>query len=450
MRLPISVAIALGLTALLSLSATAQEPASNVDDASREAYSRPLPGLSEQDRELFFHGRSLFRQSWVVAPSAESAVDGLGPLYNRLACASCHQKNSRGTAPEQPGERMQSMLVRLSIPGRNAHGGPKPHPVYGDQLNEEGIPGVTGEGRAVLHWRYRTVRLKDGERVQLRYPKLEFRELAYGSLAGAQTSVRISPAVFGLGLLESVSAETLQSLAGESKADGVKGRVNRVWDAAQKATTAGRFGLKANAPNLRQQSAGAFIGDLGITSPLFPDENCGKGQSACHSAPSGGHPELSAEQLDAVEFYLAHLAVPARRDRDVPQVQRGEALFALIGCALCHRPSLATSDHPKFPLLSRRTIAPYTDLLIHDMGSRLADHRPDYQAGGRDWRTPPLWGIGLVPRINEQPRYLHDGRARTVQEAILWHNGEGSMARRRYAALSREERQALLAFIASL
>lgn len=447
-------ALARGLTALLVASSpsavVATESSATVIDASREAYSRPLPGLSDQDREVFFRGRSLFRQSWVVAPANDSAVDGLGPLYNRLACASCHQKNSRGTAPEAIGERMQSMLVRLSVAGTDDHGGPRPHPVYGDQLNEEGIPGVAGEGRAVIHWQHKTFRFKDGEQVNLRRPRLEFRELAYGRLQGVHTSPRVSPAVFGLGLLESVSAETLLALAQEVKPDGVKGRVNQVWDAAQQRTVAGRFGLKANAPNLRQQSAGAFIGDLGITSPLFLVENCGKGQTACRQAPSGDHPELTAEQLDAVEFYLAHLAVPARRKQDDPQVRRGESLFSRIGCSLCHRPALATTDHPKFPLLSRRTIAPYSDLLIHDMGPDLADHRPDYLANGQEWRTPPLWGIGLVPRINEQPRYLHDGRAKNLQEAILWHGGEAKAAQRRYAALPRSERQALLAFLASL
>jgi len=438
------------LTVAASLTGLAEERPATVDDSTREAFSKPLPGLGDGDREIFFRGRSLFRQSWIVAPSADATVDGLGPVYNRLACASCHQKNSRGTAPEHVGERMQSMLVRLSVPGQSPQGGPKPHPAYGDQLNEEGIPGVPGEGRAVIEWRQRTIRLADGERVQLRSPKLRFVELAYGPLDHALASPRVSPAVFGLGLLESVSDDTLEKLATEAKPDGIRGRVNKVWDVVQQRTVTGRFGLKANAPNLRQQSAGAFVGDLGITSPLFPTENCTAVQKACQQAPSGGHPELSKEQLDEVEFYLSHLAVPARRNTADPLVQKGETLFAAVGCALCHRPTLATGEHPKFPFLSKRSIAPYSDLLIHDMGPALADGRPDYQAGGRDWRTPPLWGIGLVPAINGEARYLHDGRARSVQEAILWHGGEAKRVRDRYAKLDKASRQALLAFIDSL
>jgi len=446
----VKLTLGLLLSLMASLPTFAENRPSTVDDASREAYSKPLPGLSDGEREIFFRGRSLFRQSWVVAPVANSTVDGLGPLYNRLACSSCHQKNSRGTAPDFPGERMQSMLIRLSVAGTSADGGPKPHPVYGGQLNEEGIPGVPGEGRAVLYWKPKTVHLADGEKVELRYPVLKFKELAYGPLTGAKTSARVSPAVFGLGLLESVSEDTLQKLAAETKPDGIKGRINRVWDIEQQKPVPGRFGLKANAPNLRQQSAGAFVGDLGITSPLFPEENCSTSQKACRKAVSGGHPELDKQQLDDVEFYLAHLAVPARRKTTDATVVRGEALFAATGCSQCHRPSLPTGDHPKFPLLSQRSIAPYTDLLIHDMGAGLADHRPDYQAGGRDWRTPPLWGIGLVPAINGTARYLHDGRARTLQEAILWHDGEGRKVRQRYSRLSKEDRAALLAFLDSL
>jgi CxxC motif-containing protein (DUF1111 family) len=421
-----------------------------VNDAGREAFSRPLGGLTESERERFFRGRSLFNQSWVVAPAKDDQVDGLGPLYNRLACVSCHARNGRGLPPERPDERMQSMLVRLSVAGPDGHGGPRPHPAYGDQFNEEGVPGVAGEGRVSLHWVEVVHRLPDGERIRLRRPQLVFSELAYGPMGRVLTSPRVGQQVVGMGLLDAVPAEVLEAMANAPKADGVKGRVNRAWNPEGGRAEAGRFGYKANMPSLRAQIAGAFLGDLGITSALHPDENCSPTQIACRKAPTGGRPELGADQLDDVEFYLAHLAVPARRGADSPAVRRGEVLFAAAGCSQCHRPSLNTGPSPRFPRLALKTIAPYTDLLIHDMGAGLADGRPDFLASGREWRTPPLWGIGLTATISETARYLHDGRARSLGEAILWHGGEAKVARRRFARLGRAEREDLLVFLKSL
>ncbi|CAN5331491.1 di-heme oxidoredictase family protein [soil metagenome] len=438
---------ALGLWLLGGL-AGAQTPAPQATD--REALSRPLAGLTPQDRERFQQGRDLFRQSWVVAPAGETEGDGLGPLYNRLACISCHAKNGRGGAPDDPRQRMQSMLVRLSVPGRDVHGGPRPHPVYGDQLNEEGIPGVPGEGRAHIHWLSFRMRLAGGESVELRRPRVDFDELAYGPLGKVLVSLRVSPPVAGLGLLEAIPDETLEKMAREAKPDGVRGAVNRVWDQQAGQMVIGRFGLKANTPTLRQQIAAAFIGDMGLTSDLFPAENCTPVQAACRKAISGGHPELSATQLDQVEFYLAHLAPPARRDADQAIVRQGEAAFTQAGCAVCHRPTLPGGEHPKFPRLSGQPVAAYTDLLLHGMGADLADGRPDFQADGRQWRTPPLWGMGLLAGINERVSLLHDGRARTAQEAILWHGGEAAAARERYVRLPQDERRALLAFLQSL
>jgi CxxC motif-containing protein (DUF1111 family) len=433
------------MVALVAANALAQ------NEASPEAFAQPVPGLSDAEREQFFRGRTLVRQSWVVAPSKDDQVDGLGPLYNRLACISCHPHNGRGRPPERDDERMLSMLVRLSVPGHDVHGGPNPHPAYGGQLNEEGIPGVPGEGRAYLEWReVETVALADGEQVSLRRPRIKFADLAYGPIDGVLTSLRVGEQMVGMGLLDAVPSATLERMAKEAKPDGVKGRVNRVWNSEAKRMEAGRFGYKANMPTLRAQSAGAFNGDLGITSPLFPTENCTPVQTACQKAPTGGSPELSAKQLDDVEFYLAHLDLPPRRNAADPAVTRGEAKFAEVGCAACHRSQLKTGEHARFPRLSRQTIRPYTDLLIHDMGEGLSDHRPDYRAGGRDWRTPPLWGLGLTAAVSESTFYLHDGRARSLAEAILWHGGEAKPARDRFAGLKKEEREALMAFLNSL
>jgi CxxC motif-containing protein (DUF1111 family) len=421
------------------------------NSASPEAFAQPMPGLSDGEREQFFRGRTLVRQSWVVAPSKDDQVDGLGPLYNRLACISCHPHNGRGKPPEEVGARMLSMLVRLSVAGRDSHGGPKPHPAYGGQLNEEGIPGVPGEGRAALRWLdVETLELNGGERVSLRLPEIEFSDLAYGPIDGVLTSPRVGQQMVGLGLLDAVSEKTLQQSAKEHKPDGVTGRVNRVWNPETRRMEVGRFGYKANMPTLRTQAAGAFLGDMGITSPAFPTENCTAVQTACQKAPTGGSPELSAKQLDDVEFYLAHLEVPQRRNATDPAVTRGEAKFAEIGCAACHRQELKTVEHARFPRLSRQTIRPYTDLLIHDMGEGLSDHRPDYRASGREWRTPPLWGLGLTAAVSESAYYLHDGRARSFAEAVLWHGGEGKAARDRFTRLTKEEREALMAFLYSL
>ena len=416
-----------------------------------EAFAQPMTGLSDNEREQFFRGRTLVRQSWVVAPSKDDQVDGLGPLYNRLACISCHPRNGRGRPPEDADERMLSMLVRLSVPGRDAHGGPKPHPAYGGQLNEEGIPGVPGEGRAFLRWReVERVSLPGGEAVSLRRPGIEFRDLAYGPIAGVLTSPRVGQHMVGMGLLDAVPAETLDAMAKEQKPDGVKGRVNRVWNPETQRTEAGRFGYKANMPTLRAQAAGAFNGDLGITSPLFPDENCTAVQTACKQAPSGGSPELTLEQLNDVEFYLAHLEVPPRRNSDDPAVKRGEVIFAELGCGVCHRPQLQTGARGRLPRLARQVFRPYTDLLIHDMGEGLSDRRPDYRATGREWRTAPLWGLGLTATVSESAFYLHDGRARSLAEAILWHGGEAKKSRDRFLGAASKDREALIVFLNSL
>lgn len=415
----------------------------------REAFAQPFAGLDEGQLERFFRGRSLFRQAWVVAPSRDEAVDGLGPLYNRVSCIACHPKNGRGQAPAQ-GQPMRSMLLRLSLPGHDAQGGPKPHPVYGDQLNELGVPGVPGEGRAHVYWQEHAVQLGDGETVMLRKPKVELRELAYGPMDAVLTSARVGPPVFGLGLLEAIDESTLRAMASEAKPDGVTGHVNAVWGVERQRAEAGRFGLKANQPDLRQQIAHAMLGDLGITSTLAPEQNCTPAQQTCAHAAQGGDPELNALQLGDLHFYLAHLAAPARRQQTEPAVMQGEKLFSAIGCTACHRPALVTGKHPLYPALTQQHIAPYTDLLLHDMGPGLADGREDYLANGRQWRTAALWGLGLSERITPSSGYLHDGRARTLEEAIVWHGGEAETARQRYVALGAQARQAIRAFLQSL
>jgi CxxC motif-containing protein (DUF1111 family) len=447
--------ILLAVILTLNHSALAEDVDVMTSDATREAYVQPLPVLPEADRLTFFKGRNLVRQSWVIPPSENPNIAGLGPLYNRISCIACHPGNGRGFAPNTANEPMRSMLVRLSVPGSNAQGGPLPHPAYGDQLNEHGVPGVAGEGRAQVTYTEKLVLLSGGEKVTLRTPTLSFVDLAYGQLpANIMTSARIAPALYGLGLLEAIPDAAIVAQTLIQKPTGIKGRVNQVWDIVQGKAVIGRFGWKANMPNLRQQIAGAFVGDMGITSQLFPTENCTSVQTACAKSPSAGSPELSGEQLDQTEFYHLALAAPqSRQAQDANSrelLRHGADLFVKAQCSACHVPELKTGDFSQLPILSDRTIHPYTDLLLHDMGESLADHRPDYLATGNEWRTPPLWGIGLAKKVEPNAGFMHDGRARNVIEAILWHGGEAANSAIIVKSMPSNDRAALLSFIDSL
>ncbi|QHM73698.1 di-heme oxidoredictase family protein [Mixta intestinalis] len=398
-------------------------------------------------------GRGFVRQTWVISPSLTPDVAGLGPTYNRPSCISCHPHNGRGRPPEIYGEPMRSMLVRLSIPGQDSVGGPRHEPHYGDQLNEFGAPGVPGEGEARIEWVNLSKTLPDGEKVNLRQPKVTFHNLAYGPLDGtALYSLRVASVMYGLGLLEAVPEADILAIADEQRREGrgVAGTANRVWDVTKQRTAPGRFGWKANQPTVRQQIASALLGDMGITTPLFPHPNCPAVQTACLAQKEDSHPELTSETLDKMTLYHYVLAVPARRNVEASDVKNGERLFSEIGCASCHRTSLKTGDFPAFPALAGQLIHPYTDLLVHDMGEGLADGRPDGVANGRQWRTPPLWGMGLLEKINEHTTLLHDGRARNPLEAILWHDGEAQDARIRFENLSKSERESVIHFLNSL
>ncbi len=421
--------------------------------SNQNAFTLQARNLPVEDQRAFFFGNRLFNTNWVIAPSSTTTFDGLGPTFNRVSCSGCHLRDGRGQPPAQPGEEMLSMLVRLSVPGTAEDGGPKPHPAYGDQLNDRAIPGVKPEGRAVIAWQEEPGRYGDGESYSLRRPVLSFVDLAYGPLGrDTMVSARAAPAVIGMGLLEAVPDETLLALADpdDRDGDGISGRVNRVHDVLSGKTAIGRFGWKANVPGIRQQIAMAAIGDIGLTTSIFPEQNCPPVQTACRAAETGGAPEISDEFLDRLELYSQTLGVPARRNVDDPPVRRGEALFSEIGCAACHRTTLRTGNHPTRPYLSDQTIHPFTDLLLHDMGEGLADGRPDFLATGSEWRTPPLWGLGLLRVTNKHEFLLHDGRARGPAEAILWHGGEAEATKERFRTLPKPDRAALVAFLRSL
>jgi CxxC motif-containing protein (DUF1111 family) len=444
-----------GLLVLCAAPLHAVEPGGTLTRVvdNRNAFALPAPGLSAADLRRFNFGNRLFNTNWVVAPASVAAFDGLGPTFNRVSCSGCHLRDGRGRPPLEGEQEMLSMLVRVSVAGRDPRGGPNPHPVYGDQLNDRAIPGIAAEGRVEIRYREVEGRYDDGSRYSLRHPEYAIRDPGYGPI-GEETflSPRVAPHVIGMGLLEAVDEADIVARADpeDRDRDGISGRANRVWNPFTARTELGRFGWKSNVADVMQQSAGAANGDIGLTSRAFPQQNCPAAQIACAAAPGGGEPELSDEFLDKLVFYLRTLAVPARRGVRDAQVVQGEAQFHRAGCADCHTPHLRTSAVAQPALLAAQDFAPFTDLLLHDMGDALADGRSDFLADGREWRTAPLWGLGLVPTVNGHSFYLHDGRARSLEEAVLWHGGEAADAQRRFLAMSRQERDALLAFLSSL
>ena len=419
----------------------------------RNAFALPAPSLSAQELRDFNFGNRLFNTNWVAAPASVAAFDGLGPTFNRVSCSGCHVRDGRGRPPIEGETELLSMLLRLSVPGRDDHGGPAPHPVYGGQLNDRAIPGVQAEGRVDIRYEEVAGRYDDGTPYSLRRPQYRLRDLAYGDVGETLlVSPRTAPQMPGLGLLEAVAEAEIVARADpdDANGDGISGRINRVWNPVTQREELGRFGWKANVASLLQQTAGAANGDIGLTSRWFPQQNCSAAQTACTAATLSEQPELSDAFLEKLVFYLQTLALPARRNAASPVVAQGEQVFADSGCGACHTPQLRTADQAQPNLLANQTFAPYTDLLLHDLGEGLADGRPDFQADGREWRTAPLWTLGLVPHVNGHSFYLHDGRARSLEEAILWHGGEAAAAQQAFRAAPRGQREALIAFLESI
>ncbi|SDH81348.1 CxxC motif-containing protein, DUF1111 family [Pseudomonas benzenivorans] len=423
------------------------------------AFSQPSANLSPSRRLDFSVGNSFFRNPWVIAPATTTARDGLGPLFNTNACQNCHIKDGRGHPPGPDAVSAASMLVRLSLPAGAEHAetlerlGVLAEPTYGGQLQDMATPGIAPEGKVRVSYRLHSLKFADGHSVELRQPALEISKLGYGPLhPDTQFSARIAPPMIGLGLLEAIPAAAILANADPDDADGdgISGRANRVWDDALQRSVLGRFGWKAGQPTLNQQNAHAFAGDMGLTSGLLAHDDCSPGQTDCRSARHGGEPEVSDSILASVLFYSRNLGVPARRDLDSPQVLAGKGLFHQAGCQRCHTPQFTTASDAAEPELAKQTIRPYSDLLLHDMGPGLADKRSEFLASGREWRTPPLWGIGLTETVSGHTQLLHDGRARDLLEAILWHGGEAEAAKQQVLTFAADERAALLAFLNSL
>ncbi|WP_316858492.1 di-heme oxidoredictase family protein [uncultured Cohaesibacter sp.] len=420
------------------------------------------------DRKLDFElGNAMFEKLWVSSPSSTRASDGLGPLYNARSCARCHIRDGRGHPPEPGDDKAVSMFLRIGIPLRERQsetGIPgyhtvDPDPVYGRQLQDFSLVGLASEYRLAIDYEEIPVALSGNEKAFLQKPTYRAENLGYGPLhEDTVISPRLAPQMIGLGLLEAIPAtdilvhEDPEDLDG----DGISGRANMVWSESYGLPMLGRFGLKAGKATIKDQSASAFFTDIGISTSLFGDPwgDCTKAQSDCRSMPHGDGDvrqfEVDDTGLALVTFYSRNLGVPERRDVDDPQVRRGKALFHDIGCAGCHRPNYVTHRLNNQPEQSFQLIWPYTDLLLHDMGEGLADQLPEARATGGEWRTPPLWGIGLTKAVSGHTRFLHDGRARSLLEAILWHGGEASKPRDAVVSMAPEDRAALVRFLESL
>ncbi|WP_069299036.1 di-heme oxidoredictase family protein [Neptunicoccus sediminis] len=433
---------------------------------SRDAFSA-MSGNMPFARELDFKvGNGIFRKLWVSSPSSTLASDGLGPLFNARSCQRCHLKDGRGHPPEPGDENAVSFLMRISVPtpervtsDLESYLSTRPDPVYGSQIQDAGLAGHKAEARIGVSYTETEIPLSGGEIAVLRKPLFTLDDLGYGPLAkGAVLSPRVAPQMIGLGLLEAIPAADILSREDPDDADGdgISGRANIVWSAELQRPMLGRFGLKAGQPSIRDQTAAAFLGDIGISSSLHDAAygDCTPAQDVCVAAVHGDQDErvfeVDSETLDLVTFYSRNLGVPKRRNVNDPQVLRGKQVFYQTGCTACHTPNFVTNRLKNQPEQSFQLIWPYTDMLLHDMGAGLADNAPEARASGSEWRTPPLWGIGLTKDVSGHTRFLHDGRARNLLEAVLWHGGEAQASRDTVIQMPPSDRAALIRFLESL
>lgn len=428
---------------------------SSKKSADRNAYSQHTQTLDFEGLQNFKIGNALFNKLWVSSPSSTLASDGIGPFYNARACQSCHIKDGRGQRPMQS-EKTASFLLQL----KNKQGDQwNADPVYGAQLQTSAVPGIQAEALVRIDTTPIELELDDGTLETLHQPSYHLIDLAYGPLhEDTVISPRLAPSMPGLGLLQAIDERHILAYEDPDDAnnDGISGRAN--WQLNSDGTKSmGRFGLKAAAASIRVQTAHAFVTDMGLSSSLFnhPNGDCTKAQSVCDNLADGVQQhlsdyEVSDEILELVSFYSENLAVPVRRTMNAENVLKGKSLFYEANCIACHTPKHVTSKEAAQPEHKFQLIWPYTDLLLHDMGEALADNAGEGEATGREWRTAPLWGIGLAQTVNPRTSFLHDGRASTLLEATLWHGGEAEASANYVKAMSAIERDALVSFLESL
>ena len=420
-----------------------------------KAFGTSIPGLIGLESAFFGIGNAMFEQSWVSAPATTTSRDGLGPIFNARACASCHSNDGRGKPILENNASSQGFLIRLSA-GNDPINGPIDFPNYGGQLQDNSNLGITKEGTINVSFQTITGTYPDGETYELRKPTYTIVNENYGSLQHAKQSARVGAQVIGLGFIDALSeASILENQdINDLDGDGISGKANYVWNVKEKKTTIGKFGWKANQPSLEQQVAAAFSGDMGLTTSLFPDENCPNGLdfSKLNNGNNVGETvEVTDTQMSRIMVYQAAISVPKRRDYKTLDVLEGKQLFNDLACVTCHVNNFTTgNDYSLLTQLENRTIRPYSDFLLHDMGDELADNRADFLANGNEWRTQPLWGLGLIETVNNHTFLLHDGRARNIEEAVLWHGGEAESAKNNFKNLSKEKREQVLKFLNSL
>lgn len=421
-------------------------------DESSSAFGDNFPVLRASLTAVHESGENVFNEVFVPFPSA-IPYSGLGPIYNNSGCGNCHAGLGEGNPPASFGAPLTSMLIRISIPGVGPHNGPNPVPGFGGQLQNNGVGNTPAEGTVNISYTNQTYSFADGTTYSLQIPTYAITNTYIPFPGNGLLSPRIAPRMVGLGLLEAVpESEILEHQGNLAVGDTshINGQPNYVWDFTHNQVVIGRFGWKAEAPTLLQQLAGAYNEDMGITNYVFPQESS-YGQSQYNDiAPNDPTIEISDSELNANVLYCQTVAVPARRNVYNAQVVRGQQVFQNAQCASCHLPTLTTSVNVAFPEMSNITLHAYTDMLLHDMGAALADNRPTYTATGRQWRTQPLWGIGLTQLVNPSGQFLHDGRARNLMEAIMWHGGEATASREYVRNLNVSDRNALIAFLQSL
>lgn len=411
---------------------------------SRDAFGQSASGLTDLQENQFFVGNSLFNQNWVSAPASTTARDGLGPMFNAKSCSGCHFKDGRGKPPTFTGEVNTGLLFKL------IHFGGGVDPNYGGQLQDQALPNIAAEAKMNITYTEITGAFEDGTAFSLQKPEYSIIDEQYGALQSI-ISPRIAQQLCGVGLLDAISIATLMQFVDEFDVDGdgISGKLNNVTNDQNGQMSYGKFGWKAGKTSLINQNATAFVNDMGISSDIFPNQNCSPNQADCVSAANGGSPEIIMERLQDVTLYTSALSVPVRRDFKSEQVLKGKKIFLESNCAVCHIPKMMTGIS-EINTLSNQTIFPYTDMLLHDMGDGLADNAQEFDANGKEWRTPPLWGIGLINEVNQHTYFLHDGRARNIMEAVLWHGGEAEQSKNKILKLNAEDRNALIAFLNSL
>ena len=411
------------------------------------AYNFPPNDLTSQEISNHLVGDAAFSQPFVTFPSTQAA--GLGPNFNQNSCVACHVRNGRGTIPQFDGDTNSGMLFRISMAGSGIHNDAIPVAGFGTQLQTKSIYGVTPEGKINIIYNPITETFADGYNVILQNPTYSISNTYISLPTGVLLSPRVAPPVFGLGLIDAIPTTNIELLTDEndSNGDGISGRANYVWDYETNQIRLGRFGLKASSYSLQHQTASAYHQDMGITNILFPFEHC-TGQSNCISG-INPNPDIDKATLDITTFYTKSLAVPARRNATNTNVLSGKLLFTTLDCAKCHVQRQQTGVS-SIASLSNQIFFPYSDFLLHDMGNALSDNRTDFLATGNEWKTTPLWGIGLAKIVNTKAQFMHDGRAKTIEEAILWHGGEGQNAKNKYKQLNAQQRSDLLVYLGSL